>query len=79
MNLAETVKVEPRPIQRNVHDVAVELTHLYYENKPIGSIEELQEVYTKFYATAIISERTKVNNISAFKDLLSDDLKKILY
>jgi len=39
----------------------VELTQLYYKGKTANSIEEVQEVFAKFYATAITSERTKIN------------------
>lgn len=77
--MADTIKVEPTPIQRNVNDVAVELTQLYFKNKVVGSVEEVQEVYAKCYATAITARRTEINNISAFKTLLPDDLQKIMY
>lgn len=33
--MSETIKVEPTPIQRNMFDVAVELTKFFYENKTV--------------------------------------------
>ena len=50
--MSETIKVEPTPIQRNLFDVAVELTKLYYENKPVGKVEEMKEVYLELYNMA---------------------------
>lgn len=51
--MADSVSVDPTPIQRNQYDVAVDLTKLYYERSNIRpSVEEIQETYAKFYAVA---------------------------
>jgi hypothetical protein len=50
--MAEDIKVNLKPIQRNLHDVALELTQLYYENHHMGDVEEVQEIYARFYAIA---------------------------
>ncbi|MCB2300641.1 hypothetical protein [Clostridium tagluense] len=52
--MEEEIKVNPTPIQRNINDVAMELTQLYYRSQNSNSIEKIQEVYRKFYATAKI-------------------------
>jgi hypothetical protein len=49
------VKIVPTPIQRNLNDVAMELTELYF-SRHSGSectIENIQNTYKKFYATAM--------------------------
>jgi len=51
-SMADEVRVSPTPIQRNVNDVALELTKMYYETYNVGSIEEIQETYARFYAIA---------------------------
>jgi hypothetical protein len=50
--MAEDIRVNLKPIQRNLHDVALELTQLYYENHHMGDVEEVQETYARFYAIA---------------------------
>lgn len=50
--MAEDIKVNLKPIQRNINDVALELTQLYYENHHMGDVEEVQEIYARFYAIA---------------------------
>lgn len=50
--MAEDIRVNLKPIQRNLHDVALELTQLYYENHHMGDVEEVQEIYARFYAIA---------------------------
>jgi len=37
--MAEDIKVNLKPIQRNINDVALELTQLYYENHHMGDVE----------------------------------------
>jgi hypothetical protein len=49
------VKIVPTPIQRNLNDVAMELTELYF-SRHSGSectIENIQNTYKKFYAIAM--------------------------
>lgn len=50
--MSNEVKVRPTPIQRNLNDVAMELTQLYYKGVGPESVEELQKTYCKMYATA---------------------------
>lgn len=49
--MAETIKVERTPVQRNSLDVAVELTQLYYKQKTPSSLEELKATFTELYKT----------------------------
>lgn len=51
--MADQGKVAPTPIQRNLQDVAVDLTNLYYHQKTAKTVEEMQETYLKFYAVAV--------------------------
>lgn len=50
--MADEVKVNPTPIQRNLFDVATDLTKLFYEDKSPSSVDEIAETYLKFYITA---------------------------
>ncbi len=65
--MTEKTKVAPVLMQRNKFDVAMELTHLYYRDQLVDSIEEVQEAFTKFYATADMAER-----------MCGDDLVKLV-
>lgn len=70
--LADEVKVNPTPIQRNYNDVATELTQLYFSRFGFDNIEEIQEVYTKFYATALLCS----NSGSRLINFVPESLKK---
>lgn len=52
--MADEIRVSPTPIQRNLNDIAMELTQLYYSMQPANkyTIEDIQDAYKKFYATA---------------------------
>ncbi|MHB8062140.1 MAG: hypothetical protein ACYDG2_05805 [Ruminiclostridium sp.] len=52
--MADDIKINPNPIQRNAFDVAVELTELYRSYHRFESVQDLQETFTKFYATAYV-------------------------
>ncbi|MBU3215842.1 hypothetical protein LL033_11835 [Clostridium estertheticum] len=66
--MSDQVKVNPTPIQRNINDVAMELTELYYSasNGSEYTVEKIQQTYRKFYATAELMTSTP-----------SEELKKI--
>jgi hypothetical protein len=51
--MSEDVKVSPTPIQRNLNDVAIELTKIYV-NESVGlkDPEELFPLYKKAFKTA---------------------------
>lgn len=68
--MAETVKVEPTPIQRNRFDVAMELTHLHCNRTSI-KVDEIQSIFAKYYALAEYCEHS---DIVELQKLLSDDL-----
>lgn len=53
--MSNEVKVNPTPIQRNLNDVAMELTNLYFKARNFSdhSIENIQDAYKRFYATAL--------------------------
>lgn len=55
--MAEKLDIKANPIQRNLNDVATDLTKIYYESNRADSIEEIQEAYIKFYATALAADR----------------------
>jgi hypothetical protein len=59
--MADDIKVNPAPIQRNYNDVAVELTQLYYSHISPASIAEIQETYFKMYTAASYAGRGKVD------------------
>jgi hypothetical protein len=69
--MADTVKVEPTPIQRNRFDVAVELTtmHYNYDRDP----SKIEELFAKYYALARYLERSDIPTLQNLinKELLS--------
>jgi hypothetical protein len=73
--MADDIRVSPTPIQRNVKDVALELTLLYYQNNNTDSIEEIQETYAKFYA---IAETLRRSHYKEFGGLLPNSIKEML-
>lgn len=64
--MADEIKVNPTPIQRNFNDVAMELTQLYYKVSHPGehTIERIQEVYKHFYAISIFSHNMQYDEIN---------------
>lgn len=50
--MSETVEVKPTPIQRNLHDVAVELTALTLPHNGKRDADEIERLYRKFYKAA---------------------------
>ena len=73
--MADKIKVEQTPIQRNFLDVAVELTQLYYESYTPGSIKEIQDNFLKFY---VVAETAKNISIKDLVEYLPDELKQII-
>jgi len=61
--MADDIKVSPTPIQRNPLDVATELTQLYSQFASFKSVEDMQEIFLKFFAVA------KTANIRGYDDL----------
>lgn len=57
--MSEDIKVSTTPIQRNLNDVAVELTALYFkaQNNAEYTIEQIQGAYKEFYTTAKEAQR----------------------
>ncbi|QFT87669.1 hypothetical protein FIU87_03305 [Bacillus sp. THAF10] len=66
------VKVDPNPIQRNKHDVAMELLNLHLKFERPKKVSDLETIYTKYYALAIYCESSDVVKL---QNLLSDSLK----
>lgn len=65
--MSNEAKVNPTPIQRNLNDVAMELTQLYYRAQNTGkeyTIERIHEVYKHFYAIAVKSECMTIDEIN---------------
>lgn len=54
-NMADEIKVSQAPIQRNLLDVAIELTKLYYESCTPKDVEEVKNTYGEFYR-AVVNE-----------------------
>jgi hypothetical protein len=68
--MADTVNIEPTPIQRNKHDVAVELTKLHCSRKVTDAVE-LEGLYAKYYALALYCESMSAEEL---QKLLSKNL-----
>ena len=73
--MAEEIKTKPTPIQRNVLDVATELTQMYYGNHGMGSLEEIQQTFLKFYAMA---ETARLTHYKHMIEYLPEDFKKVV-
>ena len=50
--MSDEVKTGSAPIQRNLNDIAMELTQLYFSERNPGTIAQIQDTYKRFYATA---------------------------
>lgn len=74
--MSEEVKVKPTPIQRNPHDVAIELLKIHIQNETVDySVEGLQNLYAKFYSTARCLESV---HFKYLKDYLPKELKELI-
>lgn len=73
--MSDNININPTPIQRNTKDVATELTLEYYKLHPDMTVEEIAEVYTKFYATAYV---ISMPHYSSLTDFVSADLKELI-
>lgn len=74
--MADQIEVKPTPIQRNTFDVATELTQMFFSKFSIGSEEEVQKTFAKFYAVADLMRVSSYKNLGDF--LQDQDLKKLL-
>ncbi|WP_134705107.1 hypothetical protein [Ammoniphilus sp. YIM 78166] len=70
--MAEQIQVNPTPIQRNAFDVAIELTQLYTQRYSFDQ-NELEQMFTKYYAIARVLERTHPNDLQNLvpKDIIT--------
>ncbi|MFC0559664.1 hypothetical protein [Halalkalibacter alkalisediminis] len=68
--MAEQIKVNPTPIQRNSFDVAIELMN-YHLSRKRTEVEELEGLFAKYYALATYCESSSVTDL---QNLLSDEL-----
>ena len=73
--MAEEIKVNPNIIQRNSHDVAIELLRIHIQNNTVDySVENLQDMYARFYATSRILEGVPLKHLKIY---LPEKLKRI--
>ncbi|NLW17437.1 MAG: hypothetical protein GX033_07325 [Firmicutes bacterium] len=61
-------------VQRNKLDVALELTHLYYSERLVDNVEQIQKVFTRFYAIADLVERMDADD---FVKLVPEELARL--
>lgn len=71
--MSEKMIVEPAPVQRNVFDVAVELTIMHFEKIGYSSKEEFEKQYVRYFATAKCLNELSIKALSEFAD---DEVKK---
>lgn len=65
--MADEIILNTTPTQRNAHDAAIELLHIYLENQystdePMD-IDHLMSLYFRFYAIARVAERTSIEEL----------------
>ena len=73
--MADNIKVSPTPIQRNPLDVATELTQLYFSDCNTRTVDDICEVFLKFYAVA---DAARCINFKCFKEYLPEEINKII-
>lgn len=66
------VKVDQTPIQRNKHDVAMELLNLHIRAEKMKKVTDIETLYARYFALATYCEST---DIVKLQSLLSDSLK----
>ncbi len=71
--MSDDIKVKPTPIQRNILDVAMELTELFSNYHNYESLEDLQNTFVKFYAIAQICECAGIEKLLEY---VPEELKK---
>ncbi len=70
--MADEIKVNPTPNQRNLQDVAIELTQLYYRDRVVGEVGNIQETYLKFFSIASHAFNSSDERLDAY---LPDSIK----
>ncbi len=73
--MVNDINVKPTPIQRNALDVATELTLKYYSMYSTESVEEMQEIFLKFYSVA---EAGRILNYAELKEYMPEKMKQII-
>lgn len=73
--MAENIKVDPSPIQRNELDVAMELTQLYWNNSTNADIEKIDSTFARFYAVA---KTLRVKNYHDLQSLVPKELIELI-
>ncbi|MFL0196991.1 hypothetical protein ACJDU8_15700 [Clostridium sp. WILCCON 0269] len=73
--MSNDVRVEPTPIQRNMLDVATELTQLYFRNKSVDSVDEIGETFVRFHT---LVRTLRQGDVSSFKEYLPENIKNII-
>jgi hypothetical protein len=74
--MSQQVSVKPTPIQRNVLDVAMELTALHVHNFGANK-EELDQIFAKYYATAYYCHRNNDNLYSLVSEEILNKTSRI--
>jgi hypothetical protein len=69
--MADNIYVSPTPIQRNKFDVAVELTNLHSSRFGFTSEENIQEIFSQYYALARFLDNSSVADL---KYLVNEDI-----
>lgn len=71
--MADELKTSPTPIQRNTFDVATELTMRYFQTNKPTSVEDMQDVFSKFFALAEVLQGTDRSKLA---NLIPDEVHK---
>lgn len=77
--MAENIRVNPTPIQRNHLDVATELTQLHFKTFPVENESEVKKIFTEYYSLVMCLEATRMKDWTKLKDFLPEDITKKLY
>ena len=73
--MTNDINVQASSVQRNHKDVALELTKMYLDRFAVDSLEEIQEVYSKFYAVSVNIEAKNFKRTSVLQDLVSEKVR----
>ncbi|WP_125152344.1 hypothetical protein [Clostridium rectalis] len=77
--MPESIEVKPTPIQRNPHDVAIELLNIYLKNNlykdKFSNVDDLRKLYLEFYSTVKMADSI---HFEYLKEYLPEELKKVV-
>lgn len=73
-DMAEKIEVKPTPIQRNVFDVAMELTQLHFDKFGVDGDDCIKDKFAEHYALVTILKSTSSNNKRRLEKFIPEEI-----